>query len=807
MSVFATPEEANPILVGLVSTAVKGLALLARPFLRAVNAVNAARFPSRISSPSHPYVDDGRYDYGLSQPEHGIIFERDVRIPMRDGAELRGDVFRPDAPGRFPVIMAEAPYPRYIKVQPGVVDTGGVGTRYQQFEQANPEYWVPRGYVYVTINTRGYGGSDRPSAFLDYQEAVDYYDAIEWAAAQPWSNGKVGLFGISYYAMSQYFAAALKPPHLAAIVPWEGLMEPYRDIAYRGGILSRFVVMFALMMQVTADRPLASKNFMRLLLSHPYLDDLWTYGTGLLDGRTDTPRIPDDVRLIEVPMLSVGNLNDPDLHLRGNVNAFVGASSREKKLLLYSGTHWGSAYQPWANRTVLRFFDHYLKGRPTGLEKEPAVDVQVRTGPDTFTHVYGNSWPLEQTRWTRYYLDAERQALVGENPDREASAEAAWRKEPEVGSSYQVTFQTPPLEEDVVVAGPVTAHLWVSTEGKDVDLTVELRDFDSLGRETRFAYVLSGSPDEPVTRGWLRASRRALDPERSRPHQPWHLHDRSEWLTPGVPVELDVEIWPTGMVFKAGHRIALTIHCGRYRRKGEAYFRIRPLPFLPEVTLRSSLYQSYSPRAGVTRIHTGGKFASWLELPVIPSDPAPVHRITIQDDRFEPASVRGEVGDRFEWTNAGSEYHSVTEASALGLWDSQLVRGERSRNPETWWFKVPWAGTFRYRDMVCGFEGTVGVSPKVPAQVPEGEKARVTLGTEPPPRGTGFDVQLRAGSGGWDYVGDGVSGEEAEIGPLAAGAYEVRARLRGMQGDVETGVDWSPPARFEVRSASGGQAS
>lgn len=797
LSIFSAPEEnPNPVLVELVCAGVKMAALLARPFLRAMNAINKARFPSSRSAPSHPFVDDGRYDYGLSQPEYSILLEKDVRIPMRDGTELRGDVFRPDATGRFPVIMAEAPYPRYIKVQPGVDDTGGVGTRYQQFEQANPEYWVPRGYAYVTINTRGYGGSNRPSAFLDYQEAVDYYDAIEWAASQPWSNGKVGLFGISYYAMSQYFAAALRPPHLAAIVPWEGLLEPYRDIAYRGGILSRFVVMFALMMQVTADRPVRSKNFTRLLLTHPYLDDLWTYGTGLIDGRTDTPRIPDDVRLIEVPMVSVGNLNDPDLHLRGNVNAFVGASSREKKLLLYSGTHWGSAYQPWANRTVLRFFDHYLKGRLTDLEREPTVDIQVRTGSDTFTHVYGNQWPLEQTRWTRYFLDARREELVPENPEEEASALAVWRKEPDVGSSKQVTFRSPPLEEDVTVAGPITAHLWVSTEGRDVDLTVELRDYDPQGRETRFAYVIPGSPDEPVTRGWLRVSRRALDPERSRPYQPWHLHSRSDWLTPGVPVEVDVEIWPTGMVFKAGHRIALTIHCGKYKRKGEAYFRARPLPFLPAITLRNSLYQAYSPPAGETRIHTGGEFASWLELPVIPPDPAPAHRVTIRDDRFEPVDVRGEMGDRFEWTNAGSDYHSVTEASGLGLWDSQLVRGGRSHNPETWWLKLPWAGTFVYRDMVSGFEGAIAVPPRVPARVAPGERIPVLLGIEQPPEKIGFDVQFREGGGEWRMVKEGLTGKETELDPFKAGTYAVRCRLRSLEEDVHT--DWSPAVTFEL---------
>ncbi|MGQ9536918.1 MAG: CocE/NonD family hydrolase C-terminal non-catalytic domain-containing protein [Actinomycetota bacterium] len=430
------------------------------------------------------------------------------------------------------------------------------------------------------------------------------------------------------------------------------------------------------------------------------------------------------------------------------------------------------------------------------MEREPAVDIQVRTGSDTFTHVYGNQWPLEQTRWTRYFLDARREELVPENPEEEASVLAVWRKEPEVGSSKQVTFRSLPLEEDVTVAGPITAHLWVSTEGRDVDLTVELRDYDSQGRETRFAYVFPGSPDEPVTRGWLRVSRRALDPERSSPYQPWHLHSRSDWLTPGVPVEVDVELWPTGMVFKAGHRIALTIHCGKYKRKGEAYFRVRPLPFLPAITLRNSIYKACSPPAGETRIHTGGKFASWLKLPVIPPDPAPAHRITIRDDRFEPVEVRGEMGDRFEWTNAGSDYHSVTEASGLGLWDSQLVRGGRSHNPETWWLKLPWAATFVYRDMVSGFKGAIAVPPRVPARAAAGERIPVLLGIERPPERIGFDVQLREGGGEWRTVKEGLTGKETKLDPLKAGAYAVRARLRSLEEDVHT--DWSPVVTFEL---------
>jgi predicted acyl esterase/plastocyanin len=777
----------------------KVVSLIPWVLVKAASRVMFSRFPSDKQGPlGPPGPDDGRYDYGLSQPTYGVIFESKITIPMRDGTKLEGDVFRPDVPGRFPVIMAEAPYPRYMKAMPGVDDTAGVGIKYLQFEQANPEYWVPRGYVYVTFNTRGYGGSEGQTSALDYQEYEDFYDAIEWAAEQPWSNGNVGLYGISYYAFSQYFVCYLQPPHLKAIVPWEGLADPYRDIGYRGGIPCFFSINFAAGSQIIANNLWTATDYLRMFFELPLMSEFWEYGARASSRPPgSTPTILEAISGIDVPMLSVGNLNDPDLHLRGNVYAFRAAKSRQKKLLLYSGTHWGSAYQPWANRTVLRFFDHYLKGTDTGIEKEPAVDVQLRTGSDTFTHLYGDTWPLEGTEWTKYYLDARDKTLSTKDAEVDSSSEAQWARE-ELGSSHQLTFLTEPLERDVQIAGPVNAHLWVSTEGKDVDLTVELRDFDENGRETCFSYVFAGMRDETVTRGWLRASLRALDPERSQPHQPFYLFNRNEWLTPGVPVALDIEIWPTAMLFKAGHRIGLTVHCGPYKRKGEVMAMLK-LPFR-KIKVRVPMYRTFSPRCGATRIHTGGGHSSWLELPVIPADPAPTHGISIADGGFAPKTASGGMGDRFEWTNRGDDYHSVTESSGLGLWDSQIVRGTRSHNPETWWTKVPWAGTFAYRDMVSGFEGTIEIPDRVSSSASKGSKLDVEIAVEPPPQGIGFDVQLKAEKGDWETIHEGIRDTRITIAKLPPGNYAVRSRLRRTDAagpPAESG--WSPPADFTIK--------
>ena len=772
------------------------LPLLLTGVLVAVISCYGGGEPSGISvaaaALTPPYVDDGRYDYRLSQPDpsYRVKVENNMDITMSDGTKLKGDVYRPDAPGRFPVIMAEAPYPRIPTGSPGtgVDDNGGAGTTYQGFEQPNPEYWIPRGYVYVTYNPRGYGGSEGQTSVLSLQEYRDNYDAIEWAAAQPWSDGNIGMFGISYYAFSQYSVAGLNPPSLKAIVPWEGLADPYRDIAYRGGIPCNFGNGFGLMMQSIANNPSTAVDYPAVMQQHPLYDEVWEYGVGFVaDPESNDTPILDLLAEIDVPMLSVGNLNDPDLHLRGNQTAFMAARTSKKKLLLYSGTHWGSAYQPWANRTVLRFFDHWLKGIDTGIYNEPAVDVQLRTASDTFTHIYGDTWPLAQTQWTKYYLDAGDRSLSTSEPEATSSAVAEFKDEAGIGSSDQLSFSTASLEQDVAIAGPLSAHFWVSSSLEDVDLTVELRDFDANGNETRFPYYVAGDDLEPVTRGWLRASLRALDPERTTEHMPYYSFRKNEWLTPGIPVAVDVELWPTSILFKAGHRIALTIHCGPYTRS------------------RDFLYQSVSPPSGTTEIHTGGEHSSWLDLPVIPADTATVHQIYINDGDFTPSVVTGEMGERFQWTNDGEDYHSSTESSGLHLWDSQLIRGSRSHNPETWWTDIDWAGTFNYRDMVAvwDFSGAIEIPVGVPELVKGGESATIVLGKTPPPDGTGFDVQLQKEGGKWRSIETGVSSTEITTDTLAEGTYAVRARLTSLD-DTEVATDWSPEATFTVEPDDAG---
>ena len=173
-------------------------------------------------------------------PVHGVVVEKDVDVAMRDGARLKADVFRPDDDGRFPAILNLGPYqkdklwipPETLEEKPNPL---------MNWETINPEWWVPRGYAAVRVDGRGSGKSPGQCEPWSLAESIDFYDAIEWAAAQPWCNGKVGLSGISYFAINQWFVANHQPPSLKAIIPWEGFADLYRDALFHGGILSLFM--------------------------------------------------------------------------------------------------------------------------------------------------------------------------------------------------------------------------------------------------------------------------------------------------------------------------------------------------------------------------------------------------------------------------------------------------------------------------------------------------------------------------------------------------------------------------------------
>lgn len=553
-----------------------------------------------------------------------VVVERGIEIPMADGSSALADVYRPNVPGRYPVMMSWAPYPTGPwedgGAASGVEDTSA-DTRYLEFEVPNPDFWIPRGYVFIRVVAPGFQGAPGRPEILNQLEAERYYQAIEWAAGQSWSEAKVCLVGISYYAVSQYRVAGLKPPHLRCILPWEGLADPYRDIVYQGGMLGQFGVAFAAGMESYKTTRGSGDLYPALVLSHPLIDDTW---------RAFTP----DLTKIDVPMMAVGMLADIDLHLRGATEAFMASPNRYKRLQLLWGTHWGTAYKRPALVEQMRFLDYWLKGINTGIYDEPPVKIEVRTGQQSFVTRYGDSYPLPETQWTKLYLGPgsspvdKAGTLSTEAPVASGSTLSVSMPEPEAvcttaGLQFQClesgsTFTTPPMQKDMDIAGPVMAKLWVSTSVGDADFIVELRDFDENGNETRFGTYFEDQPDSPVARGWLRLSHRKLDAQRSTFWRPFHAHDELQPALPGEVVPIEVELWPTAMRFKKGHRLQLSIRHNNWLRQGaEGFDQLPevPIPYQFDV----SAYQSYSPPAGATLIHSGGDTASYLLLPVLPS--------------------------------------------------------------------------------------------------------------------------------------------------------------------------------------------
>jgi uncharacterized protein len=500
----------------------------------------------------------------------------DVRIEMDDGVVLRADVFRPDDEGRHAVILSYGPYAKGLAFQEGYPNqweimvsqhpdvAAGSSNRYQNWEVVDPEKWVPDGYVCVRVDSRGAGRSTGRLDPFSPRETSDLAACIEWAASQPWSSGRVGLNGISYYAMNQWHVASRAPRGLTAMCAWEGASDWYRDATRHGGILCTFFGNWYEMQVTTVQNGLGSRgpvnpNTGELACGPETLDDE-ELAARRADFAADVAARPldDDYHRarsgewerIDVPLLSAGNWGGHGLHLRGNVEGYVRSASSQKWLELHGEEHWTHFYTDYGVRLQKRFFGHFLKDEDTGWDEQPPLLLQVRHVDGTFTERGESEWPLARTEWTRLYLDADGPSLSSEPMADGGSA------------SYEalgdgITFMSAPLDREIEITGPSAAKLFVSSSTSDADLFVVLRVFDPDGEEVTFQGAID--PHTPIGQGWLRASHRKLDPSLSEPYRPYHSHDEKQELSPGEVYELDVEIWPTSLVVPAGHRIALSL--------------------------------------------------------------------------------------------------------------------------------------------------------------------------------------------------------------------------------------------------------
>jgi predicted acyl esterase len=563
----------------------------------------------------------------------------DVAIEMDDGLVVRADVYRPIGHGNYPALISYGPYGKGLHFEDGYKTAWDIMARdfpdtvantsniYQNWEVVDPEKWVPHGYVCIRVDSRGCG---RTPGVIDHhspREIRDFYQCIEWAAAQPWSNGRIGLAGISYYAANQWRVAELHPPHLVAICAWEGYADRYRDSSHHGGILSTFQKFWQAMQVMTVQHGLGRRGRKSRATGE------WVCGPetlpedelvrnvlplwGELSGRelfddyykarsTDWSRV-------EVPLLSCGNWGGAGLHLRGNVEAFVRAAAKLKWLEIHGGTHWAVFYTDYANALQKRFFDHFLKGEDNGWDRQPKVLLNIRHPGEKFVRRDEAEWPLARTQWTRFYLRSDGNTLS---------------RQPETGKadvSFQafgdgLTFFSQPFETETEITGPLAAKLWVSSSTEDADLFLVFRLFDPEGREVTFQGALD--PHAPVAQGWLRASHRKLDAKLSLPYRPYHSHDEKQPLTPGVPVELDIEIWPTCIVVPPGFRVALTVRGKDYEWDGPAETLSNmkhPMRGCGPFVHDEPADRPESVFGGTTTLHFGEGRQPYVLVPVIPA--------------------------------------------------------------------------------------------------------------------------------------------------------------------------------------------
>jgi predicted acyl esterase len=508
------------------------------------------------------------------------------------------------------------------------VPTGSTN-KYQCWEVVDPEKWVPDGYVCIRVDSRGAGRSQGIIDIWSLREAQDLAICVDWAGVQPWSNGKVGLNGISYYGQNQWQTAALGPKHLTAMCAWEAAADFYRDMAHHGGILCNgFTHDWSRAQVYSVQNGRGTRGFKSRMngdwVSGPIELTEEELGANrrnfyedCLAHKLDSAeywqsRMPDWSK-VKVPLLSCANWGGQGLHPRGNFEGFVRAASKDKWLEVHGIEHWTEFYTDYGLRIQKRFFGHFLKGEDTGWSRQPRLTLQVRHPGEKFVERHEDEWPLARTQWTKFHLHAEDHTLASEAQKAAGSVTYG-------GFSAGVTFLTAPLERETEITGPIAAKLWISSATEDADLFLVVRAFAPDMKDVTFMGALD--PHTPIAQGWLRASHRKLDSKLSLPYRPYHTHDEIQKLAPGQIYELDIEVWPTCIVLPRGYRIGLTVRGRDYEWPGGA---AQGLGNLNAVFTGVGPFRHDDPRdrpaaifGGEVTLHTGPDHPAHVLLPVIP---------------------------------------------------------------------------------------------------------------------------------------------------------------------------------------------
>lgn len=593
--------------------------------------------PRAIYHPTgNPYetrpLADGYLTYQIIPVPDILLAEKDVIVTMPDGVKVACNICRPNKPGKFPVILGMTPYSK--DQAPPVYNaegsfppsayanytqrlyTGGIGLGHQKismltvFEFADPAFWVPNDYAVVIFDQRG-GFKSEGELPSPSQRADDLFSMIEWTALQEWSNGNVGMVGVSALAFNQYDAASRQPPppHLKAIIPWEGLSDRYRDATFWGGIpetnfLNREV-----------------KARIRALPPEEKPDEAARIFAAGIDPVANQSLLQSNAKLelIRVPTLACASWTDKGLHTRGTFEVFRRIASKDKWLYTHGGNKWDRFYGEEGLGYQKRFFDYYLKGEQNGWTKTPRVRLEVRKTRDEYQVRFENEFPLARTQYKKFYLDARDASLVPESKMRGKGiprGKAIYNSTQGGLASFGITF-----DRETELTGYMKVKLWVAAQdADDMDLFVTIKKFAgpcdadtpicrslekvigrhriARGNEIQF-WGHDGFWSDVAARGQMRVSQRELDTVLSTSYQPVQKFQGEKKLKPGEIVPVEIAILPSSTLFQKGESLRLFI---------QGYCPID----------HWVVFNDWLINKGNHIIYTGGKYDSYLQIPVIP---------------------------------------------------------------------------------------------------------------------------------------------------------------------------------------------
>lgn len=549
-----------------------------------------------------------------------ILLERDVPIMLRDSVTIYADVSRPVEEGKYPAILAWSPYGKEIggqmlddvPMRSGVPVSATSGL--EKFEGPDPAYWVSHGYVVVNVDKRGAYMSEGNLLYWGHEDALDGCDVIDWIASRDWCNGKVGMSGNSWLAVSQWFIAAEKPEHLAAIAPWEGFCDHYRESGTRGGIPApEFPEMIA---ETFSSEHGMLEDQPRMIVEKPFMCDYWEDKSARVEN-------------IEIPAYVVASYTN-SVHTHGSFSAYRRLSSPEKWLRVHNTQEWYDYYTPENIEDLRRFFDHYLKGIDNGWDNTPKVRLAVlNPGGEDIVGREENEFPLARTSYRKLYLSASDGLLLDTLPQQRDSGIYNSGAE-----NHQLVFRYR-MDQPTEITGYMKLHLWVAAlDNDDMDLSVRVEKLSKDGEP-----LPDATGNIIAATGLLRVSMRQLDTARSTEAEPYYPFTTEQKLKPGEIVPVEIEIWPMGLMFGKDEILQLTV--GAYQPANAVIpfgsaritvpkegFTFMPGENVEMLTIGGNETECADPdevvaspathNAGRHCIYTGGEHDSYLYVPVIP---------------------------------------------------------------------------------------------------------------------------------------------------------------------------------------------